>query len=130
MDARDIFIIGFSPTSFYYTMEGDTSNHVYEIDFLTSVGNKICPIEVKAGNYGSHKSLDMFWNKFGSRIGERYVAVSITDFEMLMQFNRAKSNERIIKKEEQYITTKFSSCRCIYKNFNKSFFNGEKNNFI
>ena len=58
---------------FYYTMESDSSNHLYEIDFLTSVGNKICPIEVKSGNYRGHKSLDMFCSKFRRRIGEKYV---------------------------------------------------------
>ncbi len=58
---------------FYYTMESDTSNHLYEIDFLTSTGNKISPIEVKSGNYRGHKSLDRFCDKFGSRIGEKYV---------------------------------------------------------
>ena len=58
---------------FYYTMESDTSNHLYEIDFLTSVGNKICPIEVKSGNYRGHKSLDVFCDKFRSRISEKYV---------------------------------------------------------
>ena len=58
---------------FYYTMESDSSNHLYEIDFLTSVGSKICPIEVKSGNYRNHKSLDMFCNKFSSRIGDKYV---------------------------------------------------------
>ena len=58
---------------FYYTMESDTSNHLYEIDFLISVSNKICPIEVKSGNYRSHKSLDVFCEKFSSRIGEKYV---------------------------------------------------------
>ena len=41
---------------FYYTMNSDNSNHLYEIDFLFSKGNKICPIEVKSGNYRSHKS--------------------------------------------------------------------------
>ena len=55
---------------FYYTMESDTSNHLYEIDFLTSVGNKICPVEVKSGNYRGHKSLDVFCDKFRSRICE------------------------------------------------------------
>lgn len=30
---------------FYYTMESETSNHLYKIDFLTSVGDKICPIK-------------------------------------------------------------------------------------
>ena len=58
---------------FYYTMASDSSNHLYEIDFLTSVGNKICPIEVKSGNYRGHKSLDIFCEKFSSRIGEKYV---------------------------------------------------------
>ena len=38
---------------FYYTMDSDTSNHLYEIDFLISVRDKICPIEVKSGNYRS-----------------------------------------------------------------------------
>ena len=59
---------------FYYTMESDTSNHLLEIDFLISVGNKICPIEVKSGNYRGHKSMDVFCDKFSSRIGEKYFA--------------------------------------------------------
>ena len=58
---------------FYYTMESETSNHLYEIDFLMSVGDKICPIEVKSGNYRSHRSLDVFCDKFSSRIRDRYV---------------------------------------------------------
>lgn len=58
---------------FYYTMESETSNHLYEIDFLTSVGDKICPIEVKSGNYRGHKSLDVFCGKFTSRVRDKYV---------------------------------------------------------
>ena len=58
---------------FYYTMASDTSNHLYEIDFLISEGDKICPIEVKSGNYRSHKSLDVFSDKFSRSIGEKYV---------------------------------------------------------
>lgn len=58
---------------FYYTMESDTSNHIYEIDFITSVGDKICPIEVKSGNYRNHKSLDVFCDKFSRRVKEKYV---------------------------------------------------------
>ena len=58
---------------FYYTMDSDSSNHLYEIDFLFSIGNKICPIEVKSGNYRTHKSLDLFCTKFSSRIKEKYV---------------------------------------------------------
>ena len=58
---------------FYYTMQSDTSNHLYEIDFLISMGDKINPIEVKSGNYREHKSLDVFCDKFHHRIKERYV---------------------------------------------------------
>ncbi len=58
---------------FYYTMGSDKSKHLYEIDFLISKGNKICPIEVKSGNYRGHKSLDVFCDKFSNRIGEKYV---------------------------------------------------------
>lgn len=58
---------------FYYTMGSETSHRLYEIDFLISVGDKICPIEVKSGNYRSHKSLDIFCNKFSSRIRDKYV---------------------------------------------------------
>ena len=58
---------------FYYTMESETSNHLYEIDFLTSIGDKICPIEVKSGNYRGHKSLDVFCDKFSRRIRDKYV---------------------------------------------------------
>ena len=58
---------------FYYTMKSETSNHLYEIDFLLSNGTKINPIEVKSGNSREHKSLDAFWEKFSSRIREKYV---------------------------------------------------------
>ena len=58
---------------FYYTMQSDTSNHLYEIDFLTSTGDKINPIEVKSGNYRGHKSLDVFCEKYSSRIRDKYV---------------------------------------------------------
>ena len=58
---------------FYYTMGNSLSNHLYEIDFLISTGNKVCPIEVKSGNYRCHKSLDQFCEKFRSRIGNKYL---------------------------------------------------------
>ena len=58
---------------FYYTMKSDTSNHLYEIDFLISGGDKVCPIEVKSGNYRYHKSLDTFCQKFSSRVRDKYV---------------------------------------------------------
>ena len=58
---------------FYYTTESETSNHLYEVDFLISSGDKICPIEVKSGNYRTHKSLDVFIDKFSGRIKDKYV---------------------------------------------------------
>lgn len=58
---------------FYYTMESTTSNHLYEIDFLISQGDKICPLEVKSGNYRGHKSLDVFCDKFSERIRDKFV---------------------------------------------------------
>ena len=70
---------------FYYTMNSETSNHLYEIDFLISNGNKICPIEVKSGNYREHKSLNLFCEKFSSRIKDKYV-VHTKDFNGRMVF--------------------------------------------
>lgn len=61
---------------FYHTWPSETSNHNYEIDFLLSRGNKICPIEVKSSGYRTHVSLDEFQNKFSSRIGNQYMVYS------------------------------------------------------
>lgn len=58
---------------FYYTMPSDTSNHLYEIDFLITSGDKISPIEVKSGNYRGHKSLDVFCDKYSGRIKDKFV---------------------------------------------------------
>ena len=55
---------------YYYTFPND-NNHNYEVDFLLSRGNKLVPIEVKSSGYKSHKSLDIFCERFSSRIGER-----------------------------------------------------------
>jgi predicted AAA+ superfamily ATPase len=57
---------------FYYTWPKD-EKHNYEIDFILSRGNKICPIEVKSSGYNRHVSLDEFCNKFSSRIYHRYL---------------------------------------------------------
>ena len=52
---------------FYYTWAKD-EKHLYEIDFLISRGNKICPIEVKSSGYRTHASLDAFCKKFSGRV--------------------------------------------------------------
>lgn len=58
---------------FYHTWPTENGKHNYEIDFLLSRGNKICPIEVKSSGYKTHASLDAFQKKFSSRIGNRYL---------------------------------------------------------
>ena len=58
---------------FYYTMLNEISKHNYEIDFLVSRKNKICPIEVKSSGYKSHKSLDVFAEKYSDRILNKYL---------------------------------------------------------
>ena len=61
--------------SLYFYSRSDSSkreNHM-EIDFLLIKNKKICPIEVKSGNYKSHSSLDKFTKKFSNTIGEKYI---------------------------------------------------------
>lgn len=58
---------------YYYTFPQESSNHLYEVDFLLSRGNKVCPIEVKSSGYRSHAALDAFSAKFASRIREKYL---------------------------------------------------------
>lgn len=57
---------------FYYTWPKDDKRN-YEVDFLLSRRNKICPIEVKSSGYNTHASLDAFCHKFSSRVGSRYL---------------------------------------------------------
>ncbi|MBQ7062256.1 MAG: ATP-binding protein [Bacteroidales bacterium] len=58
---------------FYHTWPTETGKHNYEIDFLLSRGNKICPIEVKSSGYKTHVSLDEFYKKYSGRTGNRYL---------------------------------------------------------
>jgi len=58
---------------YYYTFPSDTSNHNYEIDFLLTRKQKICPLEVKSSGYKTHASLDAFYKKYSHRIGQRYL---------------------------------------------------------
>lgn len=58
---------------FYYTMMNPVSRHNYEIDFIIARKNKICPLEVKSSGYKTHKSLDVFTEKFSERIQNRYL---------------------------------------------------------
>lgn len=58
---------------YYYTFLNEKTNHNYEIDFLISKKNKLCPIEVKSSGYNVHKSLDAFCEKYSERILDKYL---------------------------------------------------------
>lgn len=58
---------------FYNTFRDDTAHRNFEIDFLIPHGSKICPIEVKSGDYHKHHSLDVFSDKYSSDIFRRYI---------------------------------------------------------
>lgn len=58
---------------YYHTMRSETSNHNYEVDFLISREHKICPIEVKSSGYRTHKSLDIFCDKYSNKILRKYL---------------------------------------------------------
>lgn len=65
---------------FYYTFPSETSNHNYEVDFVISKKDKICPVEVKSSGYKTHASLDRFVTKFSNRILDKYL-VYTKDFK-------------------------------------------------
>jgi predicted AAA+ superfamily ATPase len=58
---------------FYSCSDKDNPKNTMEVDFLLTSGKKVCPIEVKSGDYKAHRSLDKFKDKFGTRVGTRYV---------------------------------------------------------
>jgi len=58
---------------YYYTWPTPSGKHNYEVDFLLSRGNKLCPIEVKSSGYKKHASLDEFCKKFSDKVSKRYL---------------------------------------------------------
>ena len=59
---------------YYYTFPADeTRKNYYEIDFLISKGKKVNPIEVKSSGYRTHKSIDVFCERYSSCVGEPIV---------------------------------------------------------
>ena len=58
---------------YYYTWRNEVSKRNYELDFLITDKNKICPIEVKSSGYKNHSSLDKFKEKYSSRIAHKYL---------------------------------------------------------
>lgn len=58
---------------FYHTFLNEVAHRTYEIDFLITKKNKICPIEVKSSSYKKHRSIDEFYTKYADRILHRYI---------------------------------------------------------
>lgn len=58
---------------FYYTWPTENGKRNYEIDFILTQGNKICPVEVKSSGYKTHASLDAFKTKYSDRILWNYL---------------------------------------------------------
>lgn len=65
---------------FYYTFPTENGNKNYEIDFILSRDSKIIPIEVKSSGYKTHRSLDVFCDKYPTRIGDR-ILLYTKDFQ-------------------------------------------------
>lgn len=54
---------------YYYTFPArDDNKKHYEIDFLLSKHDKLIPVEVKSSGYKTHRSLDVFCEKYSDRI--------------------------------------------------------------
>lgn len=58
---------------YYHTILNEKSKHNYEIHFILARKNKIVPLEIKSSGYKTHKSLDVFTEKFSDRILKRYL---------------------------------------------------------
>ena len=58
---------------FYSRSDSQNRQNTMEIDFLISNHQKIQPVEVKSSAYRSHSSLSKFIDKFGKRLGEKYI---------------------------------------------------------
>jgi len=65
---------------FYHTIMNTQSKHNYEIDFILAKKNKIVPLEVKSSGYKTHKSLDVFTEKYSNRILKRYLVYTKVQF--------------------------------------------------
>ncbi len=60
-------------TLFYNVFKGETTHRYYETDFIIPKGAKLCPIEVKSGQYRIHRSLDMFQKHYSKQVLHRYL---------------------------------------------------------
>jgi predicted AAA+ superfamily ATPase len=66
---------------YYHTFYDKKQKRNYEVDFLIAKGDKICPVEVKSSGYKTHKSLDIFSEKYSKRINEK-ILISTKDLNI------------------------------------------------
>ena len=66
----DCDVDGYTSSTILYKYIKSINNNV-EIDFLIRKGKKICPVEVKSGEFRKHTSLDRVSEKYGNKIGKR-----------------------------------------------------------
>ena len=57
----------------YHTWLKKESTHYYEMDFLIGVQQKIVPIEIKSSATASHKSIDVFCEKYSQIVDRPYI---------------------------------------------------------
>ena len=57
----------------YHTWQKPDSTHYYEVDFLIGIKQKIIPIEIKSSSTTSHKSIDVFCEKYSQVVGRPYI---------------------------------------------------------
>ena len=58
---------------FYHTIPYSKGKKYYEIDFVIPHKHKVSPVEVKSSGYKTHKSLDVFTEKYSNHILKRYL---------------------------------------------------------
>ena len=58
---------------FYHTIPYAEGKKFYETDFVIVDKHKISPVEVKSSGYKTHKSLDVFCEKYADRILNKYI---------------------------------------------------------
>lgn len=58
---------------FFSCVDKEDYHNNIEIDFLIRDKKKICPIEVKSGDYKKHTSIDRFLTKYSDKVGNAYI---------------------------------------------------------
>lgn len=64
---------------YYHTFLNEKSKHNYEVDFILAEKNKITPLEIKSSGYKTHTSIDIFSEKYSSRI-KRKILIYTKDY--------------------------------------------------